>query len=471
MNVPRSAGWWVAAGLLTLVACSSDDFGAVGGDLPLDVSQEGDSVLVSLDPPLPAIAAQSVEPALNQPFLERSLLYLGNRDEGDWRATPLFVFDFSQAELRGLGLEDFADAVDSLELSEEVIERIEFNVVQTRDDQAKGIRRDLELYELDGVDDLDEGLLDQDIGSLLVGTSVASGQDLTANTLELSLTESMVLEWLSEDRSVSFGLFDLTPSNPTVGEGVELDSNVVVLASRENTLETLFVEEGTDVPGLEDNDPRITIFLDRDFVAQELGLDPEDLGDDISIRTEASQDMTHFQRTVASPSDLTLSSHLPSRIWLDFDLLGSAVPGDATINEALLTLHLREETSLGGTTLGRQGDGFLTFEDGEPETAAFEVGLSRTDAATTDGLPFVLSSRSSVDPRQEAPTFVADVTDFVQRDINLLLQDADEEIGILVALTAETSVLNVFDFYGTDAPEALRPRLEIRFTPPADFWE
>jgi hypothetical protein len=62
-----------------------------------------------------------------------------------------------------------------------------------------------------------------------------------------------------------------------------------------------------------------------------------------------------------------------------------------------------------------------------------------------------------------------DVTEFVQRKVNGVLRDGD---GLLVALDSELFFYDLLTFHpSTISDPALRPRIELRVTPPADYEE
>ncbi len=468
-------GWGLLlAGILA--ACSSDKFSNVGSGLPLDVGQDADSVLVLLDPPLASTGAATIPVDLEEAYEDRALLYLGNRDEGQWKATPLFLVDFSQARLVGSGLDGFADFADSLVLTESVIDSVTFEVRQTRDDAKKGILRTMDLRELVGVDSLQASLLDQDLSTFLGGIVGGHAETLASSTLRIPMATSVALAHLLADETVGLALVDLTPSDPVFGGSPNPvpNSNFVALASRDIDIPSLYAEgaENPRVLAVEDLVPRLRFSLDEAFVKSSLSIADTVVVSDASIEVPVIQDMTHLQRQKASPTDLTLASYLPSRVWLDFDLVNSPVESDATINEALLTLHLRRATAIGGEELTDIFEGGIlrrAIRAGSLSTQTYEVTQADAGPASKLGLGIVLNSRGSVSLADSAGTeVVVDVTDFAQRDANLLL---DSSLGVMLALNLETEILNVFDFYGADAPDSLRPRLDLRFTPPADFWE
>jgi hypothetical protein len=475
----------IGLGLLALlVSCTSDKFSAVGSGLPLDVGQEADSVLVLLEPPLFPEGAGSVPIVLEESYEERALLYLGNRDEGQWKATPLFVLDFAQAELINGNLDlDLSDSLSRLPLRIGMITSVDFRVRQTREDNKKGISRDFQLREVVGSPTLDASLLDRDVSTLLgpvvsTVTGAAIQQRLSA-----PVDRALALSWYEAGDRLSLALHDLTTSQPfTIGEGDSLfgnpgfdrpNSNFVSLASTDYTepfspATSVFWERVNDkfqIVAYSEVVPRLVFELRADSVASALRVPVGDVSD-VVVEIPVVEDMTHLQQAVGSRRDLTLSTYRASRVWMDFDVANSAVPGDATINEAVLSLHVRPGSLIGGEVFSDVS--FRELRQSNINTRSFEVSLVDAAPISTDGLGVVRNSSSSVRYFPEKDVFRVDVTDFAQRDANLLLSD---DLGILIRLNASQTTLNSVDFYGMDAPDSLRPRLDIRFTPPADFWE
>jgi hypothetical protein len=478
----RIGTWGLRLGLLALLgwvaACASDDFSAVGGDLPLDVGQDADSVLAQLDPPLLATDAQSVPVETTDPYVDRQLLYLGNRDEGQWKATPLFILDFAQAKLvGGEALADYADSALSLELTAANVDTVEFEVRQTKSDYQKGILRSVDLRELSGVDSLTSDLLDQDVSSLLGPIIGGFTQTLADPTIRIQAdVETALAHFVARDR-LAVAIVDKTPSDPVFSVAPDSlpNSNFVAIASVETPNADLYHETAPNattatVPELV---PKLRIRVDSMVIEEAFPALAGAHGlDNASVEVPVVQDMTHLQRQTASPGDITLSTYRVSRLWLDFDIDGSSIPSDATVNKAVLVLTPRPGSELGGerkiVVPAGGSEAYAELISLPISTTTFEVDRMDAASPSTAGLSRVLHSASSVKLLYTGPgALKVDVTDFVQRDINRLL---DDPIGVMIAMQF-TSTLNSIDYYGLDAPDALKPRLEIQFTPPADFWE
>jgi hypothetical protein len=414
-----TVGMWCALALTGagLVACSSDDFGMVGGSLPIDVSQ--DSILVEM-PPLDLLEVKSVIPPLAQAASDRELLVLGNRPLGGWRATPLLRFDLS------------AGIPDTVLTAPEQITAaaLEFEMVQA--DANKGFLRQVR------VDALADTLRAIDaeaaaVEPLLGETLTTKDFDLSSPRFVIELPPAVAWQWLQDRDHRGVALYDLTPDARP--ENAPYGSNFVGLASREMRTFSLLQQLGageTAIPEL-----KVTVG------GQTFSFVP-------------LLDLTVVQRDTPADDALVIGAYAPSRPWLRFDLASGVIPGNATINRALLTVVV---------------DSTGTIGERDRTTLAYEARATELDVAVPPSNAAVLRSAGTVAFTGEitAPQeVVVDLTDFVQRAVNLVVP---AEAGILLRLTdGEFLRMDVATFFGPSAPEDLRPRLIVTFTPPADTW-
>jgi hypothetical protein len=98
---------------------------------------------------------------------------------------------------------------------------------------------------------------------------------------------------------------------------------------------------------------------------------------------------------------------------------------------------------------------------------AFEALESQATLPDYSSLDRILRAGTSVDVLR-ADSLSVDITDYVQRAVNLVVEP---EVGVLLGFEFERLEFDVLSFWGVDAPDpALRPKLRVEFTPPADFW-
>ena len=408
--------------LAGLAACSSDDFGTVGGSLPLDVSQ--DSLLVEI-PSFDILASKSVVPQLTQTAVNREVLYLGNRTVGGWRATPLLRFDFSTP---------IPDSVVS-EIGD--IAAVEIKLQMLSSDVGRELARVVRVHAL--VDTLRPEDVDAEaVAPLLaeeITTAGPTNPSLSGSSVSIPLPVAQAWEWLQAGGHVGVALFDLTEQLPETDP--EFHSNAIGLAAKEFATVSALAQLGVG--------STFTPFVQ---VRSTGGAE---------INFPVLLDLTVIEHDAGAADALVLGSFEPSRLWLRFDLDGGLIPGDATVNRALLTLHYDAEGTIGQDT---------------KTTRAFEALESELDTVTPSVSSAILRSASQVvfpdADAEKDTTFTVDVTEFVQRKVNLVVPP---EAGILVRFdNGELFRLNVARFHGPSAPEALRPRLSVTFTPPADTW-
>ena len=434
MIFARGVALFVAVSAMGLGACSSDEFGRVGGDLPLDVSQDPDSLRVVL-PSVAVLEAMDVVPDLDQDDSEREILYLGHRDLGGFRATPMLRFHLDRSSLP-----------DSVVIDSTNLRRIELELEPLATSVAKGFARTVGVYRLQAP--LDSTANEQPLGSLL-GEELFETQGLLATDPILFHEESTspqavsrpalrdsVLSWIERGADFSVALFDVeavrdSSTGPT-------ENNFIGFAANEFRLFGSLLLQNS---AAETATPELKLsYTNADNEEAFLSFVPE-------------IDLTHFESDPPPGEDLVLGAFQPSRIWMRFDLGDSVVPGDATVNRARLRLHLRPDN---------------TLSEGLQSLDAYESPVTQAAVASVGELDRILGSAAGIDIA-DTLTLTVDLTDFVQRAVNLVVDPT--EVGVLLALDDETLLLDVLDFYGVDAPaDSLQPQLEITFTPPADFW-
>lgn len=392
--------------------CSSDEFGPLGGELPQDVVQ--DSVAVVVDPVVADEVERHVSP-ITQVFTDRQVMYLGNRALGGWRATPVMRFDFS-------GAPDSIDYVPS---------RVRSTVLQLRmkaTDAGEGITHDVDVHAL--ADTLQLSFADTSAADLL-GNLVTQASEPGELSFDLALPTSVVLGWIADGAHTGVALYDRT------AEPDSLPNNFVALASRRLTRRADF-----NIQSGETFAPEIVMEI-------ALGDGPTD--ETVFLEFPVLEHFSIVEQVGYGAGQARLGAYLARRSWLHFSVPDSAVPGNATINRALLKLEVDP-----GTTL----------QEGRVTLAAFRVPRSEAGTITRGSADLIFRALGAVDLGGEELSL--DVTDFVQRGVNGLLSPDD---GILLILDDETYRLDQVGFLPASAPvDSLRPRLEITFTPPAEFW-
>lgn len=411
-------GWLVVSGL---AACSSDDFGTVGGSLPLDVSQ--DSLLVEISS-IDILDSRSVVPELTQLPQDREILLIGNRPAGGWRATPFLRFDFSAGIADSIlsGPEGITSAVVDLEMLDK--------------DALKGITRDFRVHDL--LDTLRVDQVDADGAATLLGdeiTTVSLG--ISSSVFRFELPPALVWEWLESGSHRGIALHDLTADFGV--DSLRYESNFVGFAGQQfRTTSLLDTPEGPVAP---------------DWWLPKI----EVTAGGTTFTFPVVLDFTIVERDAPADDALVLGSFEPSRFWLRFDLDSGLIPGDATINRALLSVVVNDEG-----TIGERDRTTIAYE-------ALEENLTTGTFSSSDA---VLRSASQVEfagtDSMGVQTVTIDVTDFVQRSVNLVVPP---EAGILVQISnGEVLRFDVVTFHGVTAAVELRPRLSVTFTPPADTW-
>lgn len=409
-----------------VAACSSDPFSATGSSLPAEVTQ--DSVAVQAAPIYP-VDTRVVTPDLGESFDERDLLYVGRRqrdalhDRSEWTFTPLINIDFSRNTGDTL-TNDLSDWKDIwLELPR---------------DPGSGERSGSRHFSISTlVDTATVASLSTPLGSLIASTFADSAtlgnvddenpagfqlffvrNALPADTSGTAFQE--VADWFRTGATVGFAIQDESD-----GLAAEFVSSVDQLAMT-----------GTRAPRLK------------------IRFKPGDLDDRTAI-FPVSYGFTHYVREDPPAERLHVGTHLPSRVWFQFDLGATEVPGNATVNRATLRLRSDLEYSFGE---------FLAT------LRAYETDL--VDVET-------IELRSALPTRRGAQNFVAteddslalDLTDYFQRFVNGVIPG---DRGIMLALSTPGELNDLVDlqlFSSAASDSAFRPQLDVIYTPPADFLE
>jgi hypothetical protein len=398
---------------LSVLGCGSDRFSPTGSSLPIDVNQ--DSLHTELDPPLPSVVDTTVTPDLSQPFEEREILYLGNRPAGAWRGTFLLRFDFSQVP-------------DTVDVTPETLVSAKLELEMLAKDAEKAIQRTLRLHEL--TDTLTASMADDELSSIL-GDVIEDGiEDDGDSNFAIDLPDSVVLDWIAAAGHKGIAVYDLTADIDT------LDSNFIGVAAKEFTRFGSMLDPNrqgeTAIPEIV---IEVTVTGGSEFVAFPVIID-----------------LTHFERADLGDR-LEVGAHLASRSWLTFEVLTAGVPSNATINQALLRLFIDEEYTLGALFV---------------DVIGYRTSLDNATVDNRNGLEVILNGVTGFNTRDETELAI-DVTELVQRAVNGVLEEGD---GVLLAQREELLELNVLTFHpSTAAVDSLRPRVDVIYTPPADFVE
>jgi hypothetical protein len=430
-------------------ACSSDDFTNVGGDLPTDVSQDADSLEVQLPPVYPTEVAV-ITPLDTIPAVERPALYIGQRSEGNWRATPLMRFDTDSTVVQ-----------EKLPLGWADVQSVRLRISRLVQADDISVERSVRLYEL-AAPLSENDLLVPDHTSLL-GDEIGSATLSKSGDAVIDLETATVQAWFDAGQQNGLALVHEGPDAPA---GIYSNFRGMV---------------GQEYPSRS----RVDIALADPLTAAELAFTL--ISDEANnFEVEAVESFVHVERDLPSPSDLQIGSWIERRVWMDFDLGPTLVPVDATINRCTLTLSVRPDVTLqvrGFTLIGSVAAAIdmqvkaweATREeagDVEGVREAWQQGgreliggsaVFNPDYGTTDG---------------SSPTELSlDVTEYVQRQVNeigpndLPAGTPIPDVGLLLGFTREQLDLCLGVFYGLDQPDSLKPRLDITYTPPAKTWE
>ena len=176
-----------------------------------------------------------------------------------------------------------------------------------------------------------------------------------------------------------------------------------------------------------------------------------------NFEVEIDTDLGHIERDLPSPEDLQIGSWIERRTWLDFDLGPELLLTDATVNSAELVLQFRPSLTMQVRPFSESSFGTRRVFDSQAAFNPDPAGRVPDDNISAGELRL-------------------DVTEYVQRQVNEIGPDdlpggePVSEVGLLLAFTAEKLDLDLGVFYGLDATDDLKPRLEVTYTPPSDTW-
>jgi len=463
----------LASALLTLLAfgCSSNEFGPTGSDLPADVSQD------SLAIPLDVVGTQQEErldlplpvPPEGTPINQRQFLYLGKRVDLGIQATPFLQYPIVDVS---------PGTADSLVADPELIKEALLTVRVTRFDRTLPLH--IALYELSSpldstmVNDAVSDHLGAELGeyTILAGNAgtrriyLFDGKDPAA-TLAL---KQKISSWIKDSAFKGFALVTLDESPLML-----LTSPYFNFAAYEYKL---WFQREFPQPIVY---PRLTINYDL--------ADTSNLG----LIFKANKALTVFERTAPVETTTLIGGYLPRRLWLNFNLSG--IPRAATINSAQLVLHFdTSKMIMGGlpgdeipftgaendTNLIARSIGDRTFENStltpvEFSVVAYEATQEQAQSLQISGLTQVLDGLTTV--RSDvvlSGTETGDrelrinIADYTQRLVNGIFGDTPP--GLLVKISNDELHYMEIPFFDSSVTDStLRPRIEIRFTPPADF--
>ena len=459
----------VLAAAVGLAACATDDFGDIGSGLPTDVSQ--DSLLVD-GPDLEVIEIGVVVPDTVQAFADRSRLFLGNRDRDGLRATPVMRFDFDEARLR----EELLDALLEFAASDEQIAAAEA-IADTLPFTAEFVARtELEIVALDREVTRDV-TLDQDAKKLIrtvrvretsraitgddVAVTAASelhGDELTTfsttqsqENIDVPLPVDRVLAWIGTGAHTGLLIEDLEPGD------LQYTASGDTLNPNESNVISLAADGFPDDTDGSTREPEVILEVDAPS--------PFDT-ETIVIAAPVTIDFTVIEQDEPPMDAPVLASHRVRRSWLLLDLGAEVLPSNATINQAVLTLHPIDLYTV-GTPESAEATGSLDvecFEATRSEAERADPGRTNANEGIS-ALNFV--ARSGFSPLR-GDTLRVDVTRFVQRAVNEVVDPSGT--GLLLLFASELTDFDQGVFHGPSAADSLQPRVTVTFTPPADSW-
>ena len=425
-------------------ACSSDNFGSVGGTMPTDVSQ--DSIEIDLPPIFPVVAAV-ITPLDTIPVEERPAMYIGHRPGGAWRGTPLVQFDVGNSTVQGQIPLDWAE-----------VQSVELRITGMVQSEEAAVVRDVRAYELLSPLSPADAMV-SDVTTLLGAELGTATWNKGADGI-IDLPLAVVEGWFNSGMHNGIAIVHVAPDSVPP----ELYSTFAGYAGAE------FGRSSRLYSGSFSDPPELAV-----RVINELE----------NFEVPVLLDLGHLERDQPGPQDLQVGSYIERRLWLNFDLNPDIVSVDATINTGTLVLQVRQDLTM-------QVRPFSTFITEAViidqlvrawEAARSEAGDDPTvEEAHGRGNRQVLDGSAVFNPdpgggSEVTPTeFRIDVTEFVQRQVNQIVPDdlpegtAIADVGLLIAFVSEQLDLDLGVFYGLDATDDLKPRLEITYTPPADSW-
>jgi hypothetical protein len=431
-------------------ACSSDNFGVVGGSMPTDVSQDQDSIEIDL-PPIYPVIAEVVTPLDTIPVEERPALYIGHRPGGGWRGTPLVQFDVGDSVVQEKLPLDWAE-VNSVEL------RIT-GMVQAAD---AAVVREVRAYELLSPLSSSDALV-ADVTTLLgaeLGTATWNKGVEGVIVVPLAVAEG----WFNSGMHNGIALVHVAPDSVP-----DLYSNFAGYAADE------FSSSSRLYGGISSSPPVLQV---------------KNFEEDKSFEVPVMLDLGHLEHPQPGPQDLQIGSYIERRLWINFDLNPDIVAVDATINSGFLVLHqvsddftmqVRPFSSFGSSGAIIINQQVRVWEAARSEAGddpAVEEAHGRGNREVIDASANFNPDPGGGDPDESLADgeFRIDVTEYVQRQVNEIVPDdlpegaAIADVGLLVGFVNEQLDLDLGVFYGLDASDDLKPRLEITYTPPADSW-
>jgi hypothetical protein len=455
--IPRGgkALWGALLLVLLTTGCSSDEFGPTGGTLPSDVSQ--DSLAVELV--LEGTRDETRVDVPDVPLDERQILYFGGSAVSGWQATPLVRYAF-----------DSPDSIDVESLQPGDLKSVRLALRLMLRDAERGGPLTIEVRELSQTLDPDfRGDLADVLGDTLATFGASRGPTIFLDFLDeerpLEQVEALrarFLAWMQAGGHDGLALVNASPDSVFIGlaaEEFDVSRNGGLLTEDQIPVGAVIAS-------------RITVTIQR----------PEE--EEVFVTYGVLDDLTHFVEPAAR-GPVTLASHLPARAWLDFDL--NPVPRAATINGAELVLTFDRPRV---TLTGFPGDETYTDADGDGEeersfenstllprsgtVLVYEATRSEAESGSLAGLSQVQSALSifSTDrvvagTEEDDDLLRINVTDFVQRAVNGLFEDSPP--GLLVVLDGEALHFLDAGFFDSQAAADLQPRIELTYTPPADF--
>ncbi len=439
----------IAVAVAVAAGCSSDNWSEVGGSLPTDISQ--DSLKIEL-PPIFPVLAEVLTPLDTIPAIEREALYIGSRPAGAWRGTPLLRFDVGDPDVQARLPIDWQD-----------IETLTLNIVPMVQPNSVAVTRDVRAFNLATPLSPDD-LLATDVTQLF-GDELASAIWNKGEDGVVDLPADSVQAWLEAGTHNGIALFHEAPAAPD-----SVYSNFAGYGG-ENFSRTSRLW----------NDA----FGGRPAMSFRFRTEPETNNFSVPLL----DDLTHFERDLPGAGDLQIGSYFERRLWIDFDLGPDLVPVDATINSGTLILQVRQDLTMqvrGFSRVGTNAAAIIDMQIRAWESARSEAGdKPGVVEAWGRGNREVLDAREAFNPDSGTKTDDADqltelridVTEYVQRQVNEIVPDdlpagtAVAEVGLLLAFVIEQFDLDLGVFYGLDATDDLKPRLEVTYTPPADSWQ
>lgn len=440
----------VALAAALAAGCGSDEWNATGSSLPTDTSQ--DSVSIPL-PPIFPVVAEVITPRDTIPAADRGAIYIGQRAGDPWRATPLLRFDVGDTTIQNRLPLDWVDLIS-----------VELSMVPMVQPNDATVVRQVQAFDLAAP--LDEGALAQTDVTLLFGAELWAGSWNKGADVSIPLPKATVEAWLDAGTHNGVALYHASPD------------------VHDSLYSTMSGYGGKEFPSRQGSRLWRNTFGGRPVLHFNFQTDPAINNFEIPVLL----DMTHFERDLPGSGDLQIGSFFERRAWLQFDLGANLVPVDATINSGILVLQVRQDATMQVRPFSRVGTNAALIIDQRVyawEAARSEAGdfpivtqaWGRSNREVLDGSePFNPDAGDRVEDPYAVTELRIDVTEYVQRQVNEIVPDdlppgtGVNDVGLLLAFKQEKLDLGIGVFYGLDATDDLKPRLEITYTPPADSW-